>query len=160
VNARELITGTWRGEYSYEMQDDGFLPPGAGFTMQLRAGWLFGRITGSCIDDDPTLAADAPLVTGRLRRRDHHLRLVKQYRQSWVISPDGTRTLRQWLADSGIAVTTDLPPQLVYYDGWVNPDARTAEGIWSLGHRELVLDDYALPEDAACGKWRMWKTSR
>ena len=158
MKSRQLVTGTWRGRYSYDPAGD-FSPAGADFTMHLECGWLFGRITGSCVDDDAVLASDPPKVSGRVR--GHRITLAKHYGEFWVMSPDGTLTLRQWLAKSGVVTPSYIPPQVVRYDGQIDLRTGLAKGRWSLRGEVLRLrvnaQDYVLPALAASGTWIMQK---
>ena len=156
MRTSSLITGTWRGRYCYD-PDEGAALEGVAFTMKLKGGWWPGRFTGICIDHDAALGNDPPRIVGRVR--GFEISLAKRYREAWVATPDGTRTLRQWLSECDIVTNSYIPPQVVEYMGTLDASKQIARGTWRLHRPELTVrghnQAYILPAGEGTGTWVM-----
>lgn len=136
-----LIVGSWRGTYSYdapEMQGAG--QAGVGFDLLLtQTRWqrFWGRFAGSVADDPPFGVPHPGRIVGRVSRG--RLRFAKLLPELHVAGPEGSMSLRDYLATHDVRLRRRIPHPPIRYEGSLAEDG-SVSGTWSIGALTLPLD--------------------
>jgi hypothetical protein len=156
------VTGTWKGEYTFEEGEDGAGKQVAGvvvtFTLTLKKGW-FGAFAGTVQEDARTGFVEAGTVKGRVRPgREGPVMVFEKLMPRLRMMHDGSRvTLEQWAERRKVVMNTDVAHPKIRHIGDISPDGRTVEGTWMQSEFQLSVpgshERLTLPTIA--GTWKL-----
>jgi len=151
VEVRKKVTGVWRGCYGHGPRGD---RPGFGpvtFTLKLKQGWT-SHFTGSVVEDAPAGTPGSGAVGGYFNYPG--VELTKQMPIGYVVAEDGSRkTLREFLAERGVALEQEPPGPPVLFQGRFL-DSNRVQGTWLIQSQPIRLPngkEFRVP--AGAGYW-------
>src|SRR3954465_3873637 len=107
------VTGTWKGEYTFEEGEDGEGRAVAGtvvaFTMKLKQGW-FGSFTGTVQDDPRTGFPEEGTIKGKVRPgKDGPILVFEKMMPTLRLIHEASRiTLEKWAERRGVVFDTKV----------------------------------------------------
>jgi len=130
------VTGTWKGEYSFEAGEEGAGRHLAGqvvtFTMELKQGWL-GSVSGTVQDDPRTGFPEAGKIKGKLRKGkkgEDVLVFEKIMPLLRVLHESGRVTLEQWAERRKVVMDTKIAHPKIRHIGDISADGNSMEGTF------------------------------
>jgi len=152
------ITGTWKGEYSFEETTGGgekrVLGTVVAFTMQLKQGWL-SSISGTVQDDPRQGFAEEGVIKGKLKGNVMTFEKLQPIMR--MIHEPSRMSIEQLAERYKVVMDTKIPHPKIRHIGDVSADGNSAEGTW-LVHEESMpvpgsMQSILLPTLA--GSWKM-----
>ena len=148
------VSGTWKGEYTFEETEGakgvaGHVVP---FTLTLKQGWL-GMISGTVQDDTRAGFPEAGTVKGRLKKRTLGFR---RHHPVFRLMHESSRiTLEQWADRHKVVVDLVRAHPAILHMGDLSEDGRTLKGRWRMPPLKVEIPGSYLTLDmpAVGGTW-------
>lgn len=138
---KPLLTGTWRGTYSYDDPEmSRHAPAAVGFELhprQTRWQRFWGSFTGQVTDDAPWGVPGEGAVRGSCA--GGRVRFTKLLPELYLTGSEGLISLREFLVAHDCQLRRHMVHPPIYYDGAVTEDGSIA-GTWLMAAMTLRLD--------------------
>jgi hypothetical protein len=154
------VTGTWKGEYTFEEAEGGAGKAVAGtvvtFTLKLKQGWL-GSFSGTIQEDPRSGFPEAGEVKGKVKGTV--IIFEKSMPKLRLIHEHGMVSLEQWAERRKVVMDTDMPQPKIRHLGDFSADGNSAEGTW-------LMDEDSVPVPGSYERLQLptlagtWKMSR
>jgi hypothetical protein len=152
------VTGTWKGEYTFEESEGGAGKAVAGntvsFTMTLKQGWL-GSVTGTIQEDPREGFPEQGKISGRIKGQVISFEKIMPVMR--LIHEHGRLTLEQWSERRKVVMETRVPHPKIRHLGDFSADGSSVEGTWLMDESSLAVpgsyERLVLPTLA--GTWKM-----
>ena len=152
------ITGTWKGEYSFEETTGGgekrVLGTVVPFTMQLKRGWL-SSISGTVQDDPRHGFAEEGVIKGKLKGNVITFEKIQPILR--MMHEPSRMNLEQFGERHKIVMETKIPHPKIRHIGDISADCNSVEGTWIVHETSMPVPGsmqiIALPTLA--GSWKM-----
>jgi len=151
------LTGTWKGEYTFEETTEGGAREVAGivvpFTMELKQGWL-GSVTGTIKEDPRVGFQEEGTIKGHVKGQvfgfDKKMPVMR------AIHEKGRMSLEQWTERHKITMDLSESHPKINHIGDISEDGKTIEGTWLMKELKMPVPGsgnmYYLPKLAGTFK--------
>ncbi len=130
------LTGTWRGEYHYELEDLEISVELITFNVRIHQS-VFGSLRGVVEDDPPGLPGLCRLQ-GRIKGSQLFFRKIPD--RFYTMSKDGLRLVAEYVEQAfGETVRGNPPVPHVHYHGEITAVGHRVEGVWHIPSYLLML---------------------
>lgn len=133
------LTGTWRGDYSYEQSDDLPKLPSRPipFEMTLKQRW-FGLVTGSIKDDARNGFAEPGKIRGSFKAPA--FRFGKHFPRLRIVHEGQNQTLVDWAERWKFVLDDpDEPHPTIHCVGTLSDDGQTLTGTWRIAETKITI---------------------
>ena len=157
IGKLKAITGTWRGEYCYDVSPHIAEHAPVSFTLILKQGW-FGKFSGSVTDSGPGGVPGSGTIEGYFSFP--RMEFIKRMPVYYVATVSGgNSTLREHLIEQGHPCERDVPHPPIFYEGEFTSPTR-ARGTWIIRGGPVLLGDGATVETPkVTGCWSIERCS-
>jgi hypothetical protein len=125
------VTGTWKGEYTFEETKDGGSRAVMGtvvpFTLELKQGWL-GSVTGTVKEDPDTGFPEPGTIKGKIKGA---VLIFEKLMPKMRLMHEKSRVTLEQIGDRfNFVLDTDTPHPPIRHIGDLSDDGNTIEGTW------------------------------